>query len=289
MFLFYLDEHGESSMKVDPSDPKRIASDVSPYFTLSAVGIRDSVRKPFADALFETKKRHFGDSIEEAEWGDSEIKGRHLRRTFVSVSNGKVNRNPPAYSVIKTQRAAEHLFDDLGLLIAKFRPLIFTAIVDKQRLLTTRGESFHNPIGVAYALIHERIALALEKLYVGESAIIIADQQKQHEKFFREGGMNEMRNRVSAPLRVQPNFDLILDKPLWLDTDLSSWDRELLQIADMVAYSSATCVEDGRAPEASHYLWPQMKNSMAVHWRNGDVNQAGFTVFPRSATHYPET
>lgn len=289
MFLFYLDEHGDSSMRSEEGDPTKLSGKVSQYFTLSAVGIRDSARKPFADALFETKKRHFGAGIEEGEWGDSEIKGRHLRRTAVSVTRGVVNQTPSAFAAIRTERAASHLFDDMGLLISKFRPLIFTAVVDKQRLLAKRPEPFHSPIGVAYALIHERIALALEKLYVGESAIIIADQQKQHEKYFREGSMHRMRELTSGKLRVKPNFDLILDKPLWVDTDLSSWDRELLQIADIVAYSAATCAERGQAPQESHFLWNQIKNSMAVHWRNGDVKQAGFTVFPRSEAFYPQT
>lgn len=289
MFLFYLDEHGESSMRTDPNDPKKLATDVSPYFTLSAIGIRDSARKPFADALFETKQRHFGSGIEQEKWGDSEIKGRHLRRTAISVAAGKVNERPSAYATVRTERAVNHLLHDIGLLISKFRPLVFSVVIDKQRLLTTRDPSVHSPIGVAYALIHERIALALEKLYVGESAIIIADEQKQHEKYFREGHMHELRDLVSGKLRVHPNFDLILDKPLWLDTALSSWDRELLQIADIVAYTTASIVELGKAPEEPHYLWPQIKNSMAVHWRTGEIKQAGFTVFPRNDAYYPET
>lgn len=289
MFLFYLDEHGDSSMRSEPSNPKKLAPEVSPYFTLSAIGIRDSARKPFADALFETKLRHFGDGFNAESWADSEIKGRFLRRTATKVEAGKWSNSPLAYGSIRTKAAADHLFHDLSLLVSKFRPLIFSVVIDKQRLLAKRSPEFHRPIGVAYALIHERIALALEKLYVGEGAIIIADQQNQHEKHFRDGQLHEMRNLVSGRLRVQPNFNLILDKPLWLDTDLSSWDREIMQIADIVAYTTSTLVADGKAPEANHYLWPQIKNSMAVHWRNGDVKQAGLTVFPRSDAYYPET
>lgn len=287
MFLFYLDEHGESSMRTDPNNPKVLASDVSPYFTLSAVGIRDSARKPFAEALHETKERNFGTGINAAAWSDSEIKGRLLRRASLSVAQGKVNSQPAAYAALNSRTKVDKLVNDLGLLISKFRPLVFSVVVDKQRLLTQRDASMHSPIGVAYALIHERIALALERLYVGESAVIIADEQKQHEKYFRDGHMHELRKLVSGKLSVQPNFDLILDKPLWLDTALSTWDRELLQIADIVAYTTAATVENGCAPQEPYYLWPQIKNAMAVHWRLGDIRQAGFTVFPRNVPEYP--
>lgn len=287
MLLFYLDEHGDSSMRTDPDDPAKLASDVSPYFTLSAVGIRDSSRRPLAEALFETKHRHFGDSIDASPWSHSEIKGRHLRRTARSVAAGRINESPAHYSAIRNDRQISHMIDDIALLIAKFRPLVFSVVIDKQLLLTKRADAYHNALGVAYGLIHERIALALEKLYAGESAIIIADEQKQHERYFRDGHMNAMRALIASHLRVRPNFDLVIDKPLWIDTALSSWDREILQLADIVAYSSATCAEVGKAPDERHYLWDEIKRSMAVHWRTGTIQQAGFTVFPPNS--YPET
>jgi hypothetical protein len=290
MFLFYVDECGDSALKLDPKSAKpRLKESVSPYFTLTAVGIRDSARKPLADALFETKKRHFGDEALNGPWAETEIKGRFLNRTMRSVAAGIAPMSPKGYARVNTVTKGERLVNDLGLIISKHRPLILSVTIDKRALVSKRSDRFHNALGVAYALLHERVALTLEKLYVGESAVLIADQQTEHERYFRSGDMLAMRAVMSEGLAVKPNFDLIVDKPLWLDTDLSSWDRELLQLADLTAYACHRCVESGAAPQEASYLWPQIRRSMAIHWRNGDVNQAGFTVFPRPQAQYPLT
>lgn len=275
-------------MKLDLNSPKpKLKDSVSPYFTLTAVGIRDSARKPLADALFETKKRHFGDEALGGPWADTEIKGRYLNRTMRSVAAGITPMSPKGYARVNTVAKGDRLINDLGLIISKHRPLILSVTIDKRALATKRAG--HSALGVAYALLHERVAFTLEKLYVGESAVLIADQQTEHERYFRSGDMLAMRALMAEGLAVKPNFDLIVDKPLWLDTDLSSWDRELLQLADLTAYACHRCVESGTAPTEASYLWPQIRRSMAIHWRNGDVKQAGFTVFPRPSAKYPLT
>src|SRR5690625_3210491 len=233
MLLFYVDERGDSSIQYDDSLPTpTLSAKPSPYFTLSAVGIRDSSRRPIADALFEIKKRYFGDLAAELPWAESEIKGRYLRRAARFARDGRFLLSPDAFRELDSPKKVADLVKDIGLLFDKHRPIILSVTIDKQRLVRTRPERDHDALGAAYSLIQERIALSLEKLYSGESAILIADQQTEHEKYFRSGQMNRMREQFSGGLRVKPNFDLVIDKPLWLDTELSSWDRELLQLAD---------------------------------------------------------
>lgn len=289
MLLFYVDECGDSAIKLDPKAKElTLHPRVSRYFTLSAVGIRDSARKPLADALFETKGRHFGEEALRGPWADTEIKGRYLRRAERGAAAGAPLQAPVGYSHLSSPKRVTHLVNDLGLLLYKHRPLVLSVTIDKAQLLR-RDSSYHHPLGVAYALLQERVAFTLEKLYVGESAVLIADQQTEHEKSFREGHMHRLRTLMSSKLAVKPNFDLVIDKPLWVDTDLSSWDRELLQLADIVAYSCNECVGTGNPPSGETYLWPQIRRSMAVHWRAGEVHQAGFTVYPRSRNYYPIT
>jgi hypothetical protein len=289
MFLFYVDECGDDAIKYAAEGPPYVLSTKqSPYFTLSAVGIRDSSRKPLADALFEIKTRHFGKQVGDFKWGDSEIKGRFLNRSARAASNGTALQSPKAYRKLDSPHKVSKLINDLGLLFDKHRPIILSVTVDKARLVKTKSRSDHDALGAAYSLLQERIALSLEKLYTGESAVLIADEQTHHEKFFRSGEMNRKRKRFSGSLKVQPNFDLVVDKPLWLDTDLSSWDRELIQLADIVAYSSQSCVRTGEAPMHESFLWPQITRAMSVHWRTGDIRQAGFTVFPRGKKFYPK-
>lgn len=287
MLLFYVDECGDSKLKLDPgAATPTLHPRVSRFFTLSAIGIRDSSRKPLADALFETKVRHFGAEAMEAPWADTEIKGRFLRRAERGAASGNPLRSPAGYARLDSPRKVSHLVEDLGLLLSKHRPLVLSVTIDKAQL-AAKPEQYHHPLGIAYALLQERVAFTLQKLYVGESAVLIADQQTEHEARFRTGEMHRMRHLMSEKLAVKPDFELVVDKPLWLDTDLSSWDRELLQLADVVAYSCAECVSSGKFPEGPTYLWKQIHGSMAVHWRAGEVHQAGFTVYPRKRPYYP--
>lgn len=288
MLLFYVDECGDHSMNTvdDEHGGKRLKDGVSPYFVLSGVGIRDTSRKPLAEALFEIKERHFGEGVAGEPWGDSEIKGRYLARAARAAAAGRPMEKPAAYRALATTDQVARLVNDLGLVFDKYRPLTFSAVVDKRRVLET-GRNVP-PLGAAYAYLHQRVALTLEKLHAGEGAILIADQQTQHEKFFRSGEMNRVRDRLSQKLAMRPNFDLVIDKPLWVDTDLSSWDREIIQLADIVAYASYSCVETGAAPTHASHLWSHIRATMALHWRTGKVNSSGFAIYPKP-DKYPAT
>jgi hypothetical protein len=50
------------------------------------------------------------------------------------------------------------------------------------------------------------------------------------------GGIHEIRSELENDLTRVPNYNLVLDKPLWVDTDLSVWDREIIQLADIAAF-----------------------------------------------------
>lgn len=158
--------------------------------------------------------------------------------------------------------------------------------VDKKALLVKKNAA--PPLGAAYTYLQQRVALTVEKVHAGEGAILVADQQTQHERFFRSGEMNSVRDGMTGPLPVQPNFNLVLDKPLWIDTELSGWDREILQLSDVVAYSAAECLRRGEAPKEPCFLWDKIRPHFAVQWSTGSVESGGFAVYPKPA-RYPTT
>lgn len=286
MIIFYVDEYGDHSMRIDEgnSGAPQLKKGVSEWFVLSAVGIRDSSRKPLAEALFEIKARHFGAGVALQPWGDSEIKGRFLFRAARSAAAGKTLASPAAYQVLDTPDKVTALIDDIGLLFLKYRPLIFSASVDKRVLLGRKKQE--PPLGAAYTYLQQRVALTMEKLHAGEAAILVADQQTQHETFFRSGEMNIVRDRMTHPLPLKPNYNLVLDKPLWVDTELSTWDRELIQLSDIVAYSVAECLKRGEAPSEACYLWKALRQNFAAHWSTGDVWGGGLAMYPKPS-HWP--
>lgn len=283
MLIFYIDEFGDDSMRLkeDSTDCPQLKDGVSEWFVLSAVGIRDSSRKPLAEALFEIKARHFGPEVALQPWAESEIKGRFLFRASRSAAAGKTLASPAAYSALDSPDKVAALVNDIGLLILKYRPLIFSVAVDKNALL---ARSRHEPpLGAAYTYLQQRVALTMEKLHAGEAAILVADQQTQHETFFRSGKMNEVRDRMTSPLPIKPNYNLVLDKPLWVDTDLSTWDRELIQLSDIAAYSVAECLKRGAAPTEACFLWKALRQNLAAHWSTGDIWGGGLSMYPKPA------
>lgn len=287
MLIFYVDEFGDHAMTLaegNGAEPQ-LKPGVSEWFVLSAVGIRDSSRKPLAEAIVAIKNRHFGTGAALQPWGASELKGRFLFRASRSAAAGKKVEFPAAYEVLDTPDKVAALVKDIGLLFRKFRPLIFAAAVDKKALI--RRDRQEPPLGAAYTYLQQRVALTMEQLHAGEAAILVADQQAQHEKFFRSGEMNEVRDRMTLPLPMRPNYNLVLDKPLWVDTDLSTWDRELIQLSDIVAYSVAECLKRGKAPEEECYLWSAIRQNLAAQWSTGQIWGGGLAIYPKP-TDLPE-
>jgi hypothetical protein len=282
LLIFYVDEFGNHTLDRDDSDTQpALKKGASRYFLLGSVGVRDTSRRALAERIFAVKKKHFGTPAEEDAWGDTEIKGRHLMRLSRSVANGKFLEKPAGYRGITTVEQANALIKDIGLLFDTFRPIVFATAVDKLEAVS-KGRDLE-PLGVAYAYLHQRVATTIEDLYSGDAAMFVADQQSQHEKFFRSGGLRDARAALNNGLRRKPLYDLVLDKPLWVDTELSHWDREILQLADIVAYSAGEYLLRGEAPSALNYLWPQISRCMAMHHATGQILGAGFSLYPKSA------
>jgi hypothetical protein len=279
MLIFYADESGDGSMALEAGAAEpRLTSGTSPRFTLAAVGIRDTSRRPLAEALLALKRRHFGPA---AQWADTEIKGRYL---FAAAQRRKAGNKlvpPVGYEAMTTPARVAALTRDLGLLITKFRPHIFCAVVDKVAMLAS--ERTLPPIGVAYTLLHQRIAVALEDLYSGESGVIVADQQSQHETLFRAGELHETRRVLSEGLHREPDYNLVLDKPLWVDTELSVWDREIIQLADIAAYTATEFVARRRPPHEPWFLWEYLRPHFATNFGTGRIVGGGVAIYPKTA------
>ena len=283
MLIFYVDEFGNHTLDRDgTTGPPTLKEGASRYFVLGSVGVRDTSRRALAKRIVEVKEKHFGNlAVRDLPWGDSEIKGRHLRRVARSVAAGHRLDRPAAYRTLLTEKQTAALFTDIGLLFDTFRPLVFAAAVDKLEMVETGRDL--TPLGVAYAYLHQRVATTMGDHFSGDAAMFVADQQSQHEKFFRSGGLRDARATLDRVLRRKPEYDLVLDKPLWVDTELSHWDREILQLADIVAYSAGAYLMRGGAPEERSYLWEPIRRCMALHQRTGLRLGAGFSMYPNSA------
>lgn len=278
MLIYYVDECGDHSVTPSQENPNELKNGTSEYFVLAGVGVRDTSRRPLAEKLFEIKRRHFGELADELEWGETEIKGRFLFRAARSVASGNLLQAPKGYAALDTIEKVNSLVNEIGLILTTFRPNIFATVVDKKEMLR-RKRDFH-PVATAYAYMHQRVALAMEDLYAGDASIFVADQQTQHEALFRAGKFEEVRRALTSSLARKPNYDLVLDKPLWVDTALSSWDREIIQLADIAAYSVSELMKRGQVPCEPNYLWSQLQSCMASHFRTGTVLGAGLSAFP---------
>lgn len=181
MLLFYVDEYGNHTLdKDEASDVPALKHGASRYFVLGSVGVRDTSRHALAQRIVEVKEKHFGAlATEELPWGDSEVKGRHLRRLARSTAVGKRLESPTAYRSLATSDQAAELFKDLGLLFDTFRPIVFATVVDKLEMVR-RGRDLM-PLGVAYAYLHQRVATTIEDYYSGDGAMFVADQQAARE------------------------------------------------------------------------------------------------------------
>lgn len=279
MLIFYVDETGDSAMTaVEASVPPELNPIHSSFFTLAAVGVHDSQRKPLAERMLQLKRTHFGDAVDGA-WGDTEIKGRYLLH-FARNAGARHPWNAPAGWTALTDRAKlDALIHDLALLLGQFRPTVLVNVVDKRRAVA-RGLAF-NPIGIAYRYLQRNIALILENQYAGESGMIVADQQTEHEKLFRSGEMHEIRKALALELSREANFSLVLDKPLWVDTDLSTWDREIIQLADIASFLVTRVMEDdGMPPAELSPLWEALLPAFARHPVSGRILGRGIAMYP---------
>jgi len=242
------------------------------------VGVRDVSRAPLARALTALKKKHFGADVFERDWSTSEIKGSLLNHAMVHARQGRVVAAPSAYRALDTVQKTEAFINDVGLLFSTYRPIIFVQVIDKKTMLLRDLEV--TPLGVAYAYMNQRIARVVEQQFSGESAMIVADEQKEHEKHFNSGALNRARETVTKLWTHQPNFNLVMDKPLWIDPKLSSWDREIIQLADIVAFTASKVMITGAAPTERQFLWNEIRASLSVNVSTGGRVYDGFGIYP---------
>ncbi|MET0989880.1 MAG: DUF3800 domain-containing protein [Glaciihabitans sp.] len=276
--MFYADEYGDTSLALDPgSTEPALKAGTSEYFILAAVGVRDASRRPLAESLVALKKKHFGADVFDRDWETSEIKGRLLNHAMVHALDGRTMHAPSAYRALDSLEKTTSFIDDIGLIFRRFRPTILLQIINKKKMLNRELKA--EPLGVAYAYIHQRIARIVEQNYSGESAMIVADEQKEHEKYFTSGGLTRARDSLTENWSSRPNFNVVLDKPLWIDPKYSTWDKEIIQLADIAAFSAARTMTDGRSPEGRQYLWEEIRACLATNERSGSIYE-GFAIYP---------
>lgn len=283
MILFYIDESGHHRMAPDDDDPSHLARDTTDWFVLSAVGIRDSERESTAEAVFALKERHLGADAERP-WGETELKGRRLAITRRRLGGGRVD--PEAdYPALGDTRQLDELDDAIGAILADLDELTFTIAIDKHRLFERRPGV--PALGSAYAFLYRRIALTLAERFPGEHGILIADQQTEHEKAFRDHELLRVRDELAAKGHLVADYRLLLDRPLWIDSTLSTWDREIIQLADLVAFTTHEGLARGFDSVAARELWPQIRPALAT---NADLNPdgEGFVIYPKPAV-WPDT
>jgi hypothetical protein len=96
----------------------------------------------------------------------------------------------------------------------------------------------------------------------------------------KSGGIHEIRSELEKELTRTPNYNLVLDKPSWVDTDPSIWDREIIQIADVVAFPVTKLVDDAEPPAKLAPLWEALLPQFARHYQSGRILGRGIAMYP---------
>jgi len=278
VLIFYVDESGHHSANRDPEDPSKLAPGSSELFVLGAAGIRDTSRKSLAQELVRVKRVHFGDLVDTLDWNATEIKGRHIavaRKRFTPDAHQQ--ELPAGYAVFSTPERLDDFEDDLRLIFARYRPIVFTIVIDKTRLKVRPGQS---ALEWAYAFLYRRVALTLQRMFDGEGGVFVADQQAEHENTFNAGRLMDVRDGINQGGKRRAEYERILDKPLWIDTKLSSWDREIIQLADIAAFLASEAIKGGKPPRNAE-LWAELRRCMAVRADTGEPDGEGLVIFPK--------
>ncbi len=286
MLLFYVDESGGTSMSfAEPQHGHTRPQGASDLFVLAAVGIHDSSRAKLALEIKDAKRRCFGEGAMSRPWNDTELKGTFLAHVVRHRDGAKMGRIPVGYSALLARGMVHDLLRDLGQIFAKFRPLVFAMVIDKRAM--AQQEKPGSVLGSAYARLYERVALTLDQVNEGEGGLFVADQQDEHEAYFKSGAMRQDLDVLAARRKAKPNFRLLIDKPVWIDSSLSTWDRELIQLPDLVAYSTYEWYKIGGPPQGPNFLWDKIEPCFAEHWNTTKVQRGGIIVHPDPGKYPP--
>jgi hypothetical protein len=284
MLIFYIDESGETALSRTQKNGVWVLNPgVSPWFILAACGIAETSRVDLAHQVMHIKDNFFP-GWKAQPWRETELKGRFLCAAHRRLSRGKIPLKPVGYKSLRSIRQLENLCEALGRLLRKFRPLMYVIAVDKTTLV--RRTTPLPPEGIAYAFLEQRLALLVDTVYGdAEGALMVADQQHSHEKLFRSGEMLRIRTQVTQNLPIQPNFELILDRPVWIDEILHPLDREILQLPDLAATSVAELVQSGKAPTGAQHMWEDIRACLPAHWGTGLIPDGGMSIYPRPGAY----
>ncbi len=275
MLLFYVDESGNTGVPIGDAGRGR-------YFALAAVGVRDSSREALAREIRSVRIKYFGEKAVAASWAETELKARHIQALTSNTPIGAPNGAPLGWAGVAEHNKLNNLTRDLEKVFAKFRPLVFAAVVDKSGL--PEGDS---AVATAYARLYIEVAKAAANVYVGESVLFVADRQDEHERLFRSGAVHESRRKLAPKGPARPDFNLIIDTPIWLDPSLSTWDREIIQLADLVALAAREWALQRSAPKHSSFMWRAMVPCFALHWHETTAVKAGLTIYPPPKAYPP--
>ena len=276
MLIFYVDESGSHGLKLEP-DSTTLARGNSEWFLLAAVGVHDTARRRLAESLYAIRKKHFPETVDD--WDVAEVKGRRIAQARQRIFSGSGPDETAAYTSLTTAEALHDLETDLAAIFARFRPTIFIVAIDKQRLIALK----QNPtaLGSAYAFLYRRVALLLDGIYPGEAGVFVADQQAEHEAFFDTGELIAFRTLMDKRGTRDAYYNAILDKPIWIDTRQSSWDREIIQLADLAAFELHQRVE---GKPGSDILWRDIFPCLAVGETATDPSGEGIVIYPMPAS-----
>ena len=273
VLIFYIDESGRHSS----GEGEPLRTDRTEWFVLSAVGIRDTTRRPLAETIDALKTQHLGSA---EVWDDTELKGRRLAVTRNRIAGRRRDSDIEyEYPGIRTEAQLASLVRDTGTLFTRFRPLTFTVAVDRTRLAQQHPGS--SALGWAYAFLYRRIALALEHLYPGEGGVLVCDRQDAHEKQFTSGELLRIRDELATRTRLRADYRILLDRPLWMDPTQSTWDREIIQLADLVAFTTHEGLKRGFDSASATALWPVIHPTLGVDAITAQPDGEGFVIFPK--------
>lgn len=287
MRLFYIDEFGDDHIGRCATHEGHwtLAQGASDLFVLAAVGIQDTSRLDLAGELRTIKGRYFPDHLLRP-WGDTELKGRFLNQAGSRLASGKAPLSPPGYAHLSKAQFGSLVFE-LSRVWRRFRPEVFAVVIDKRVLIS--DEDVPNPVALAYALLQQRLTLQVSRAHGrSEGVLLIADEQTTHERYFHEGTIHDVRSGLSSNLEgIEIDYDVLLDKPLWIDPSLSTVEREVIQLADLAAYTTAQFVLRDGPPTEKHLFWKAMRPCYATHWNTGRVTGGGLTIYPKPSAYPP--
>lgn len=254
-------------------------------FVLAAVGIQDTSRLDLAASIRTVKERYFPQHFP-GEWDHTEFKGRFIRNLGTRLAEGKGVFSPRGYSTLSRGDFGRMVFD-LSLVWRRFRPQVYVVVVDKRELIQKR--TVPNPVGLAYTFLQQRLTLQATRVYgKSEGVLLIADEQTTHERYFRKGEIHEARAALTSNLRGAPiDFDAILDKPIWINPSLNTIDREIIQLADIAAYTTAQFVLRNGPPTEKYLFWDAVRPCFATHWNTGLVADGGLAIYPKPQPYPP--